>query len=185
MTYGNCNASYTPGSPLVYGNSAPQRPCAPESAAARRPPTPTAEVAYQTHRARIAAPANRSPTAGVYVHMHVHAWPWTGLRAPEKAAQPRQQHAPRGGARPSPGNETGLRRRPGSSSGYWFWNWVKQKKSPVGLRSTCTCTCCGLLASLPATCRLIFAEMRAPVSPSWRRHVKCVYRNGACHRLRS
>ena len=31
VRYGNCNASYTPGSPLVYGISAPQRPCAPES----------------------------------------------------------------------------------------------------------------------------------------------------------
>ena len=93
------------------------------------------------------------------------------------------------GARPSPGNETGLRRRPGSSSGYWFWNWVKQKKSPVGLRSTCTCTCCCCLlllaASLPATCRLIFASMRAPVSPSWRRHMVRVHGNDALDSLRS
>ena len=92
------------------------------------------------------------------------------------------------GARPSPGNETGLRRRPGSSSGYWFWNWVKQKKSPVGLRSTCTCTCCCCLllaASLPATCRLILASMRAPVSPSWRRHMVRVHGNDASDSLRS
>jgi len=93
------------------------------------------------------------------------------------------------GARTSPGNETGLRRRPGSSSGYWSWNWVKQKKSPVGLRSTCTCTCCCCLlllaASLPATCRLIFASMRAPVSPSWRRHMVRVHGNDALDSLRS
>ena len=38
VQYGNCTASYTPGSPLVYGNSAPQRPCAPVFEARRPPP---------------------------------------------------------------------------------------------------------------------------------------------------
>ena len=79
------------------------------------------------------------------IRVRTYACPWTGLRAPEKAAQP---NAPRGrpGSPPrGPRNTTGPRRRPGSSSGYWFWNWVKQKKSPVGFRSTCTCTCMALL----------------------------------------
>ena len=37
VQYGNCNCnvSYTPRLQLVYGNSAPQRPCAPEGAAGR------------------------------------------------------------------------------------------------------------------------------------------------------
>ena len=78
--------------------------------------------------------------------------------------------------------------RQGPSSGCWFWNWVKQKRaeSPMGLRSmhmhTCTCL---LLASLPATFRLIFASMRAPVSPSWIRHMARVHGNTAPDSLRS
>ena len=89
------------------------------------------------------------------------------------------------GARPSPGNETGLRRRPGSSSGYWFWNWVKQKMSPVGLRSTCTCTCCCCLLFLAGYVSAHFSSMRAPVSPSWRHHMIRVHGNDASDSLRS
>ena len=104
------------------------------------------------------------PAPPVCMHGHGH-----GLRSPGQSGK--------GGPGKGGGSGGGTR----SSSGNWFWNWVKQKKSPVGLRNTCTCTCCCcllLLASLPATCRLIIAEMRAPVFPSWRRHVKSIHRSG-------
>ena len=41
------------------------------------------------------------------------------------------------------------------------------------------------LSSLPVACRLIFASMRAPVSPSWRRQVTRVHRNDASDGLRN
>ena len=105
VQYGNCNASYTPGPPLVYGNRAPapQGTCAPWW---RRgdPPSHCGGGIPNPRRSDCRPGQLKSNRGRIRERVHAYAWPWpwTGLRAPEKAAQPRQQHAPRGGLGPPP-----------------------------------------------------------------------------------
>ena len=90
----------------------------------------------------------------IYIFMYMHGHKPTGAgnghAAPAAACAARE-------ARPSPRaapEETGPGRQPGFSSGYWFWNWVKQTRSPVGLRITFTCTCTCTCTCVLACCFL-------------------------------
>ena len=131
VQYVSCNASYTPGSPLVYRNSAPQGPCmrARERGGLAPPPhwRHTKPAALELlHRPTAVQPrAYTCICMTLYMRGHRQAY---GRRTGPRSPGSRMRHA--GSPAPPPcgsGKETRLGRRPGSSSGYWFWNWVKPK----------------------------------------------------------